>query len=70
MYHTNVVMAVGTDVAVVCLESVADPAERKRLKGSLSTHHEVSITLEKLPGGSCRRLSLRQKAQKKARLCL
>ena len=42
MYHTNVVMAVGTDVAVVCLESVTDVAERKRLRDSLAVHHEVS----------------------------
>ncbi len=43
VYHTNVVMAVGTDVAVVCLESVADKAERQRLKASLSVHHEASL---------------------------
>lgn len=42
MYHTNVVMAVGTDVAVVCLESVTDAAERRRLKESLAVHHAVS----------------------------
>lgn len=32
VYHTNVMMAVGTDVAVVCLESVEDEKERRRLK--------------------------------------
>ena len=42
VYHTNVVMAVGTDVAVVCLESVTDEAERRRLKDSLASHHEAS----------------------------
>lgn len=41
VYHTNVMMAVGTGVAVVCADSVADPAERRRLLGSLSKHHEV-----------------------------
>ena len=41
VYHTNVMMAVGTGVAVVCLESVADPAERAALHASLSRRHEV-----------------------------
>lgn len=31
VYHTNVMMAVGTDVAVVCAESVADDKERQHL---------------------------------------
>lgn len=31
VYHTNVMMAVGTDVAVVCVESVKDDKERKHL---------------------------------------
>ena len=41
IYHTNVMMAVGSDVAVVCLESVRDPKERQRLKAALEKHHEV-----------------------------
>ena len=41
VYHTNVMMAVGTDVAVVCLESVADPKERQHLLASLRRHHEA-----------------------------
>ena len=31
IYHTNVMMAIGTDVAVVCLEAVPDHRERKHL---------------------------------------
>lgn len=31
VYHTNVMMAVGTDVAVVCADSVADARERRHL---------------------------------------
>ena len=47
VYHTNVMMAVGTDVALVCLESVADPRERQHLLASLRRHHEASLrTLE------------------------
>ena len=35
VYHTNVMMSLGTHHAVVCLESVPDPAQRKRLLQSL-----------------------------------
>eukprot|EP00879_Flechtneria_rotunda_P008617 GHRR01009029.1.p1 GENE.GHRR01009029.1~~GHRR01009029.1.p1 ORF type:complete len:431 (+),score=113.70 GHRR01009029.1:138-1430(+) len=31
VYHTNVMMAIGTDVAVVCAESVADDKEKQNL---------------------------------------
>ena len=41
VYHTNVVMAVGTNVAVACTESVECPAQRGRLLGALSRNHEV-----------------------------
>ena len=29
LYHTNVMMSIGTDIAVICSESIPDPAERK-----------------------------------------
>ena len=48
VYHTNVMMAVGTDVAVVCLESVADPKERRHLLASLRRHQEVRSLLQLL----------------------
>lgn len=41
VYHTNVMMAIGTDVAVVCAESVKDEKERKHLLSRLRRHHEV-----------------------------
>jgi len=42
IYHTNVMMAVGTSAAVVCLEAVIDRAERHNLFSSLhATGHEV-----------------------------
>eukprot|EP01113_Clastostelium_recurvatum_P041325 TRINITY_DN6546_c0_g1_i4.p1 TRINITY_DN6546_c0_g1~~TRINITY_DN6546_c0_g1_i4.p1 ORF type:complete len:350 (-),score=82.83 TRINITY_DN6546_c0_g1_i4:32-1030(-) len=41
VYHTNVVMAIGTGWAVVCADSVANQTERDRLLSSLSRHHEV-----------------------------
>lgn len=45
VYHTNVMMAVGSDVAVVCTEAVPDDKERQHLLSSLRAHHEVSICL-------------------------
>ncbi|CAG9462849.1 unnamed protein product [Pedinophyceae sp. YPF-701] len=49
VYHTNVMMAVGTGVAVVCSESVADTAERENLLNHLGRHHEiVDITREQM----------------------
>ena len=41
VYHTNVMMAIGSDVAVACLEAVANPQERQHLLASLRRHHEV-----------------------------
>ncbi|KAG1667518.1 hypothetical protein FOA52_013708 [Chlamydomonas sp. UWO 241] len=41
VYHTNVMMAIGTGVAIVCGESVRDEKERKRLMGALAKTHEV-----------------------------
>jgi len=49
VYHTNVMMAIGTGVAIVCGESVKDVSERKRLMDSLSkTHEVVDITLQQM----------------------
>lgn len=41
VYHTNVMMAIGTDVAVVCAESVPDDKERAHLLAALRRHHQV-----------------------------
>ena len=35
IYHTNVMLALGSEFAVVCLEAVDDPAERAMLRASL-----------------------------------
>ena len=50
IYHTNVMMAVGTTAAVVCLEAIKDTSEREALVQSLtSTGHEViEITLRQV----------------------
>jgi hypothetical protein len=41
VYHTNVMMAIGTSVAVVCLDSIKDKGERDRLVDKLSATHEI-----------------------------
>jgi hypothetical protein len=42
IYHTNVVMSVGTSVGVLCTECIENPEERKKVKTRLEeTRHEV-----------------------------
>lgn len=41
VYHTNVMMAIGTGCAIVCADSVADAKERRHLLQRLGKHHEV-----------------------------
>lgn len=45
VYHTNVMMAIGTDVTVVCAEAVPDERQRKHLLERLNRHHKVCILL-------------------------
>lgn len=50
VYHTNVMMAIGTSSAIVCAESVPDVAERKHLLHALaqSGHEVVEVTREQM----------------------
>jgi len=50
IYHTNVMMSVGKDFSVVCLQSIKDQAEKKKVHQSLiETNHEViEISFEQL----------------------
>ena len=50
IYHTNVMMHVGTEVAVVCLESVRDEAQRAEVKESLESTGKtiVEITFDQM----------------------
>lgn len=50
IYHTNVMMCMANDYAVVCLGSITDEEERKKLVASLQeTHKEIiDISLEQL----------------------
>jgi hypothetical protein len=45
IYHTNVMMSVGTRVAVACLASVPDPGERAALRKRLETSGKQVIAL-------------------------
>ncbi|MBN7799589.1 amidinotransferase [Algoriphagus aestuariicola] len=48
IYHTNVMMHVGTDLAVVCLESIAKASERRMVQESLTKSGKklIPITLK------------------------
>jgi arginine deiminase len=49
IYHTNVMMSVGTSVAIVCLESIEDSSERTHLVNTLSKSHDiVAITRQQM----------------------
>ncbi|RON02553.1 citrulline utilization hydrolase CtlX [Pseudomonas brassicacearum] len=45
IYHTNVMMSVGTQLAVVCLESVSDLDERNALRSRLERSGKQVLTL-------------------------
>lgn len=50
IYHTNVMMHVGTEVAVVCLDAIADDAQRTEVKESLEGTGKtiVEITFDQM----------------------
>ena len=50
IYHTNVMMHVGTDVAVVCLEAIQDEAQRAEVKESIEGTGKtiVEITFDQM----------------------
>ena len=48
IYHTNVMMCVGTDLAVVCLESIRDLRVREEFLGLLGKKDIVDISLEQM----------------------
>ncbi len=45
IYHTNVMMAVGTQVAIVCLESVTDKDERRKVVSRLTSAGKVIVDI-------------------------
>lgn len=50
IYHTNVMMSVGTTLAIVCLESIVDVAQREKIQTRLKEDGKVvvPITLEQV----------------------
>ena len=50
VYHTNVVMCIGTHYAIVCMESVKNPTQREQLRLSLERHGKeiVEITYQQM----------------------
>ncbi|CAF3103140.1 unnamed protein product [Rotaria sp. Silwood2] len=51
IYHTNVMMAIGTHVAIICLESIVDKDQRNIIVKSLEQNEKrkiVNITLEQM----------------------
>lgn len=50
IYHTNVIMEVGTQVAIICLESIKDDDERNRVVARLNETGKIiiDITLEQV----------------------
>ncbi|MCY7361914.1 MAG: amidinotransferase [Ignavibacteria bacterium] len=51
IYHTNVMMAIGTYVAIICLESIVDKEQRKIIVKSLEQNGKrkiIDITLEQM----------------------
>jgi len=50
IYHTNVMMALGEELAIICLESIADEDERKKVEKQLKNTNKqiVEISLEQV----------------------
>lgn len=50
LYHTNILMEIGTQVAVICLESIQDEGQRKRVADELTSAGKVlvEITMDQL----------------------
>jgi hypothetical protein len=53
-YHTNVVMSIGANVVVACLECIPDSVEREMVKNEIIKHHSlVEISIQQLEEGFC-----------------
>ena len=46
IYHTNVMMAVGSKLAVVCLEAIRPASARQRVRGQLQRHGKQVIDID------------------------
>ena len=59
IYHTNVMMAVAAEFAIVCGAAVVDPHDRARILDALGQRHIVDISLEQLDAFAANVLELR-----------
>ncbi len=66
IYHTNVVMCVGERLAIACLDTIKNPAERKKVEETLTeTNHEiVRISLAQMNDFAGNMLEVRGKENK------
>ncbi len=64
IYHTNVMMHVGTEIAVVCMDAVRDPAQMAKLRQSLESSGRMilEISFEQMEHFAGNMLELRNKA--------
>ena len=63
IYHTNVMMHVGTEVAVVCLDAIKDPDQRAKVKESIESSGKtiVEISFDQMNHFAGNMLELRNK---------
>lgn len=63
IYHTNVMMCVGTNASLVCLEAIADPAEAEAVRASLARDSSpvIEISLEQVGAFAGNALELRDR---------
>jgi hypothetical protein len=53
-YHTNVVMSIGPELVIACLECIPDEEERSRVKTEILRHHHlIEISISQLEKGFC-----------------
>lgn len=54
IYHTNVMMSIADKFAVICLESICDAAERKKVASMLEKTHEIiDISIKQMERSFC-----------------
>jgi hypothetical protein len=67
IYHTNVMMCVGEEFCIICLDSIADPVEREMVKNSLEFDGKelVKLTMEQLYAFAGNMLQIQDREGKK-----
>ena len=53
IYHTNVVMSVGTDFAVICLAAIHDSSQRSQVLESIGSRSIIEISLQQMERFFC-----------------